>query len=323
MERLILVPIERMEERYSDQWYRWFSQYAPEGSCFVGDTNLREIKNGEFLDVYETNKYKLNQLLKIIEKIEKGFEGTIFFFDLWFPGIQTIAYIRDTLKKKIRIEGMLHAGTWDDNDFLTQSGCKSWAYGFEKSFINLSDTIYVATQYHKNLIEDHLGFVQSDIKVVNFPCYSSIIMRDRHKENIVVFPHRLAIEKRPDIFDKVKELFFKKYPNMDVQFIKSKEYCSNKHDYYTLLAKSKVAFSSALQETFGIAMLESVNLGCIPVAPNRLSYRETLKDFKLYQSLDEAVDLIYTGLVNYKLPNETIYTKENCKKILEQVKIEV
>ena len=134
MEKMILVPIEILEERYSAQWYEWFTKYLTENNYdyeVVGDTKPRTIKHGEFLDVYETNKYKLKQLLEIIEKIENGFEGTIFFMDLWFPGIQTLAYIRDCLGKKIKFKGILHAGTWDKWDFLSQKGCGVWAKYFE------------------------------------------------------------------------------------------------------------------------------------------------------------------------------------------------
>ncbi len=53
-------------------------------------------------------------------------------------------------------------------------------------------------------------------------------------------------------------------------------YLENRPDYWSWLARSDVVVSTALQETFGIAVVESLLAGCWPVLPDRLSYREIL-----------------------------------------------
>ncbi len=317
MGELIFAPIELLEERYSAQWFEWFMRdFALKGitPTVVGDTTLRQINVGQFLDVYETHIYKSKQLQEIILFIKEGWEGTIFFMDLWFPGIEALAYIRDCAKRKIRISGMLHAGTWDPWDFLSQNECGAWGRYVEYGWLRLVDQIFVASRFHKELIRSYMvdmgdwSLIESKFEIVDWPCYQSRALRNKYqKENIVVFPHRLAPEKAPEIFEQLQKVYIDRTQNFNTQFLRTKDMCSTKAGYYELLARSKVAFSSALQETFGIAMVEAWNLGAIPVCPDRLSYPETMEAWPRYRSLDEAADLVVTGIENYVLPPTSAY----------------
>ena len=47
-------------------------------------------------------------------------------------------------------------------------------------------------------------------------------------------------------------------------------------DYYRWLRRGTVVISTALQENFGIAIVEAMGHGCLPLLPNRLSYPEIL-----------------------------------------------
>ncbi len=323
MTRLMFVPIEPLEERYSLQWIKWFKEEFKkrETSYFlIGDQKKKKIKKGQFLDIYDTNIYKLEQLKSILYLLKKGFEGTIFFMDLWFPGIEMIAYIRDCDNRRIRIEGIMHAGTYDPYDFLTQSGCNEWGEDLEKSWLRIFDKIYVATNFHKELIETNRGNYKN-IEVVKFPCYQGTKKeKNIEKKNQVVFPHRLSIEKQPFVFKRIEEMYKDRYPNDEVEFVVTKERCRNKKEYYKCLAESKVSFSSALQETFGIAMLESFNLGCIPVVPDRLSYQEIFNSCFRYASLEEAVEMIYNGIHFHTRFSQTRYI-ESVEDIVRRIRI--
>lgn len=300
LERLVLfAPIEQLEERYSVQWYKWFMKAFEDIGATVqvfGDTEPRVIKQGQFLDIYDTNIYKAKQvadLLKAIEQIKHD-NFTVFCMDAWFTGLEALAYVRSCTHRKFKIKGMVHAGTWDKWDFLHQKNCQTWAKDYERSLFKIFDEVFCATQSHKDMIESYFEEKFDNITLVDFPVINPNINHD--KENIVVFPHRLALEKQPDQFDILEAMFNFKYPEMDVRFIKSKNVCHTKDQYYNLLKRSKVAVSCALQETFGIAMLEAFHLGCFPVVPDRLSYRETFEPLFRYKDLDEAVNVIHLGL---------------------------
>ncbi len=53
-------------------------------------------------------------------------------------------------------------------------------------------------------------------------------------------------------------------------------YLKSRPEYWSWLARAEVVVSTALQETFGIAVVESLLAGCWPLLPDRLSYREIL-----------------------------------------------
>ena len=53
-------------------------------------------------------------------------------------------------------------------------------------------------------------------------------------------------------------------------------YQEQAEDYRTWLAKGSVVISTAIQENFGISVMEAVAHGCMPLLPNRLSYPELI-----------------------------------------------
>jgi len=306
---LLFVPIERLPERYSDQWFSWFMRAFQELGVrvrVVGDTEkTHAISSGEFLDVFGTMEFKAAQLIEIMQVIRGGFAGTVFFMDLWFPGLEMLAYVRDTLGLRFRVSGILHAGTYDPEDFLSRSGCGSWGNLLEQSWFDFVDKIFVSTPAHRDLLTRTRAGVRGKIDLVRFPVFCDAERRGRPKENLVVFPHRLAPEKHPEVFRAVERIFKQRNPHWPVQFVRSKDVCQTKEEYYDLLARAKVVFSSATQETFGIAIQEGVNLGAWPVVPRSLCYPDVLGEdafWGLYGDIEEAVRKIEIGLMNPGLP---------------------
>lgn len=289
---LINIPIEPLEERYSVQWDRWFMQEFAKAAVpfktLYGDPIPSVIERGSFLDVVYTNIYKTSQLQKILfllRDYKDDYELILFFHDVWFPGLEMIAYIREGLSlKNLKIYGCLHAGSYDEQDFLHKKGMERWAKGIEHSwFSEIVDGIFVATEFHKNLLLSTRISNEEKIHVTGFPIYHEESTLSNKKEDIVVFPHRLDSEKQPHLFDALKVRF----ADSGWTFVKTKECCKNKKEYFDLLSKSKIAVSFALQETWGIAMQEALFFGNIPLCPNRLSYSEMYKGVFLYDSEED------------------------------------
>lgn len=316
---LHLVPIEPIEERYSAQWLRWFTNhlkqnhidhtiYDPSQYLVTGETLT--IENGEFLDVVKTNWYKAKQLDLIMEafKRKKVYNGDSFLFlDGWFPGVEMLAYVRDGLNLNVGIYGIFHAGTWDQHDFLTRQGMESWARPLENSWFGIYNKIFVATEYHRQLLLQTRHVYPSMIDVIFFPMLTDwcnyYLGEDRFKDSIV-FPHRLAPEKQPELFNAFQVQLKEKMPNKDFWYIVTKKQARNKFAYYKLLRQSQFSISFALQETWGIAMIESVLCNCIPIVPDRLSYSELYPNIFKYngsypnEDVAHAMDMIYYMLSN-------------------------
>ncbi len=145
------------------------------------------------------------------------------------------------------------------------------------------DVIFVATQFHKNLIIENSAYIQKGtvhitdkIKVTGLPIYPDFVKA---------------------VFMSLKYRLQNTLP--DWQFIFSKDVCNNKDEYYDLLNRSKIAVSFAEQETFGIAMLEATLCGCIPIVPNKLSYQELYQhcfQYDAHHSIDHTAKLIIRHL---------------------------
>ncbi len=118
-----------------------------------------------------------------------------------------------------------------------------------------------ATHAHAELFRAGVGAAADDprVAVCGWPMEYLAAELQPHlaqpKENIVLFPHRLAPEKQPEIFKDLAGSF------PDWQFVACQEDGSQQVDYHDLLARSRVVFSCSLQETLGIGCYEGVLAG--------------------------------------------------------------
>ncbi len=304
--QLLNVPIESLEERYSAQWNKWFPEQLDKLGIDYQTVVVEEvmegprtIKVGEFLDALGTHWYKSRQMAEIVDYIYIGRvtdETIIFFHDLWFPGIEALFYIRDALGLRFKIAGVMHAGTYDPADWTAQHGMYRWAEGIERAWCSEVDYIFVGSVFHKNLLCSRRGVDRGKVHVTGLPIRVPKDVPDiasqewlaflRGKENIVVFPHRLAPEKRPEVFDEVA-VHIMGYEKRDEyrdswKFFRTKDRCNTKAEYYYMLRRAKIAVSCAQQETFGIAQQEAMLSGCIPLCPDRLAYPEYYSKKFLY-----------------------------------------
>ncbi len=73
-------------------------------------------------------------------------------------------------------------------------------------------------------------------------------------------------------------------------------------EYARLLAGADVAVSTATNEFFGLAMIESAYAGCAPVVPDRLAYPELYPAPTRYGSLDELVARLRAHVLHRPAP---------------------
>ncbi len=78
-----------------------------------------------------------------------------------------------------------------------------------------------------------------------------------------MFPFRPAAERRGTDWEDLVKRLQPEIPGW--VFVKSKEVCRTKEEYYLLLARAKIVVSTSVQETWGIAVQEAVLLGCIVI----------------------------------------------------------
>jgi glycosyltransferase involved in cell wall biosynthesis len=299
------LPLEPLEERYTVDWARWFPAVFEDMHVpfyqIQGDVLTSSIETGSVLDAHGTNYWKMTQMARLIKAWYEGkvVDGdTLLFADLWHPGIEAVAYIRNLTGENVKIAGVLHAGTYDPSDFTTRVGMDTWGRALERSWFTIYDRVFVGSQYHKDLIAQ-AGLPVEKVVVTGLPFYAKELWHYQQHDtarDLIVFPHRLDPEKHPEGVARIST-------DLGLPVYKTKEALNHtKKAFYEALAQARVVFSLSDQETFGYAMLEAAALGCHIVVPDRLSYREIYPRECRYRDYEEAVEMIR---VAYKKPTLT------------------
>lgn len=313
MQDIYVIPIEPLDTRYTKQWYSHIPQTLEKEAQKRGlDINVIVVDGedvpptptpGAFLDFAATNIFKSSQLMAICDQFRnnkiKG--GTKFLYtDAWNPTIIQLKYIAELSGIDIETHGMWHAGAYDNFDILGQKiGSKPWITFAEKSMMQCFDTNWFATSFHMDMFIKTLfgtpgqsiydyAQVRSELigtnktSLTGWPMdYLFEVLKpytNLPKKQQIVFPHRISPEKQLDIFKDLE----KSLP--EYEWIVCQEKTLTKHEYHTILGESKIVFSASNQETFGIAQIEALICGAIPMCPNRLSYTEMYDTLFKYQS---------------------------------------
>lgn len=101
-------------------------------------------------------------------------------------------------------------------------------------------------------------------------------------------PFRLSVvgerfRNHPEAFDQIREQFADRLVHWG--------FLENREDYDQLLGEADIVLSTALHDFQGLSMLEAMASGCLPLAPDRLAYREYVPAQCRYQSHQNDVAL--------------------------------
>jgi glycosyltransferase involved in cell wall biosynthesis len=167
------------------------------------------------------------------------------------------------------------------------------------------NTFFVGAEHLLKKLPDHtpLRALQSikdkaDVLAVPIKCIDEPIKTSSNKPCQIVWNHRWEYDKGPDLlFDALLRLdkqlqpdsftlhvvgqsfrqhpkIFDKIYNQFSHRIGQWGFLKSNNDYQNLLHQSDIVISTAIHDFQGIAVLEAVAAGCVPVVPNRLAYPE-------------------------------------------------
>lgn len=325
MSKIILVPLESVESRYTFFWKEhlpkmMIDNVSPNIVVVNVDDECKPATDGAFLNFAYTNVFKSRQA----EHIAKMFathqieDGDVFLFaDAWNPAILQTRYMIELLNIKAKIASVWHAGSYDPQDFLGR--CiknKAWSFNAERSMFYASDMNFFATEFHLKMLKKTL--MVKDVNnccVTGFPmeyiadkCYSS------NDKTYITFPHRIAPEKNINLFKQLQSML------PQYEFVVCQEKQLSKEQYYEVLSKTKILFSANLQETLGIGVFEGLASGAFPLVPNNLSYKEMYPaEFKYsatymndVERLAKLIDIIMKSDFDVANAKENVFKKYFC-----------
>jgi len=95
--------------------------------------------------------------------------------------------------------------------------------------------------------------------------------------------------RQPECFDKCKDIFKDEILNWG--------YVEDIDEYHDTLRDSDFVVSTSLHEFQGLAVLEAVSAGAVPVVPDRMAYREIFQDIYKYASYENEPEKDINSLV--------------------------
>lgn len=289
------LPLERLDMRYTAHLDDAICAYLADKPYlrYYPDMDGRESEPpppGHFLNARATCEFKARQLADLAQGGWRP-NDLIFCADLWFPGIESVAYMEFFTATPVKLRGLIHAGSFTDTDFVRLM--ERWAAQFENAVLDIADRVYVGSNFARDELVTRRLVGADKVEVTGFPLDPALndLAQAKDRERIVVFNGRLCDEKQPWLFEAMAERF-----GSDVQFRWTQKERLSKADYYSLLSRAAAVVSFALQENFGFGILEAVKLGCVPVVPNRLVYPELFDDRYRYETFDDACAMVSAAL---------------------------
>mgnify|MGYP003313406703 FL=1 len=219
---IYIVDIEAVETRYTAEWKKYLpwqieKQTQSKVTTISGGDTPQATTPGAFLNFGGTNVYKSNQLEQIATLFCEGKinDGDYFLYtDAWNPTVIQLRYMAELLGVNISIGGMWHAGSYDPADFLGRLiGDKPWVRHAEHSMFECYDHNFYATDFHIKLWDKTFNNVQPE-KVVRtgwpMEYFDAELeaFKGAKKTNTILFPHRIAPEKQPEIFYDLKAVSY-------------------------------------------------------------------------------------------------------------------
>ena len=331
---IYIVDLEAVDTRYTKEWKKYLPLQLKRHTnskveVISGGNTPQATTPGAFLNFGGTNVYKAKQMQQIGEMFCNGKikDGDYFLYtDAWNPTVLQLRYMAELLKIKIRIGGLWHAGSYDPQDFLGRLiGDKPWVRNAERSMFETYDNNFFASDFHINMFVDtfkefgnYVGLTTDKTKVrrIGWPMEylegSMSAYKGMDKKDIILFPHRIAPEKQPDIFYDLKDAL------PQYEFIVCQEKELSKNEYHNLLGEAKMVFSANLQETLGISWYEGCLVDTMPLIPDRLSYTEmAINEFKYPSEWTQD----FTSYKKHKkqLMDKIDFMMQNYKKIIPQI----
>lgn len=313
MGRLWYVPLEDAPQRYTRMMNESVRKLTDAEVVVPAENIPQQFSARNFLDPCGTIKFKARQVESIVALIEREEIKTgdaLLFGDVFFPGLEGIAYAAELKNIKLNYFGWNYAGRADATD-LTQ-GLGAWADKAEAAWHNIMDAVFVGSEYHNRNVRTYFRLPRNRVITTGYVLCLDWIERQAEVEaktdaeiiNRVIWPHRICEEKGFDDMLRIAKAI--NYPvlitssgnavdGVELPSNVSARFNISKKEYYTALRQSRWYLSTAYQETFGYTLQEAIQFGCHILAPNRACYPEMVPHVNLYADWVDAAARINSG----------------------------
>ena len=230
MTKLFYVPIEPLEERYTEQWYRQFPiEFSIAGfdvQVIDGEVLTNFVDVGAFLPMNSTVHYKNSQMMKIAKLFQDKLvsNGDVFFIaDTEFWGLESIRLMADMNRIKVKVFSFLHAASYTKEDAFEIAA--SYQKYTELGWVLSCDKVFVGSEYHRRAflqrraysyatVQDQMA-IEKKIVVTGNPLFRDDYKLDvmPEKKNQIIISNRFDWEKRPNMSLSFAYIIKKRFPD--------------------------------------------------------------------------------------------------------------
>lgn len=307
--RLILVPQFPAKLRYQE-W--WISEFPNNLKDYFDEI----IVLGQNSDLIKKNKHKeLGELFSPIElsmkfefeqineyyNLELYEDDILLCLDVSFPGFFPHVLYHKRPKKAF---GFCHATSVNNLDYFSPINFKynNSKSDSEKAIFKLFNSIFVATDYHKNKLISN-NFPKNIITLGSLPNppIIELYLKENKKRSNIKFKdkeNKIVSVSRPS--EQKVNIGIEKYVEKKFNTKIIRPNCKSWAEYYDFLKNSKVLLLTGKEDTYGYSIIDAYFCGCNVVAPDDFSYRELINRGDLFDSLESLKTNITNNLANHR-----------------------
>lgn len=293
--RLILQMQYPTSMRYAEWWFsefpvrfkKYFEEIVILGKKYISKKTIKADK-GMFSPIREAIDFELEQVKDYCNLTIRRNDDIFFSTDLSFPGMfANILYH----KKPYKCFSYCHATSLNFGDYF--DNVRHSKFPVETGHSLIFDKVFVGSEFHKKM----LGW--KNIEVVALPKNPYLYVYEKKERiNDIISVCRQSIQKTNEEIEKEVEYEFGSIV---------RKISNNWTEYKEFLSSSKVLLITSRIDTFNYSLLEAIQCGCIPVAPNNLCFPEILPKDYLYNSVNELTNIIQSILDGkLKVPEKLI-----------------
>ena len=306
--RIIFVPQYPAKMRYQEWWF-WklpeeFKKCGYEvitlGQKYIDNNKSTSHDSEMFSSIHKSIEFETEQIKEYMQlNIKK--DDILFVPELSFPGLFCNVLYH---KRCSKMFAFCHATSLNKFDYF--ENIRKSKFMNESSHALLFNKIFIGSHYHKKKLlngsESKLYWNKAiDIKLPFLPFIPIHPTEIKPKKHNIISVARPSIQKINYIIEnQITELFGEIY----------RPKSNTWEEYFNNLSESKILLISAREDTFGYQIVDAVMNGCIPLAPNNLSYPEILPKEYLYNDINDLIKKIKLVLNNKIKPVKHLICEE-------------
>ena len=287
--RIIFVPQYPAKMRYQNWWFKQFPiEFEKRGHevvtlgkiDWVSKIMGRDETTGKslFSPVRSSTEFELLQVSEYMS-MDIQDDDVLFLSDLSFPGFFTNILYH---KRPKNCFAFCHATSLNHLDYFEK--VRHSKFQCETAHAGMFNKVFLGSYYHKEKLKDWKNTEVTYLPYPPFLCDVLYITNNKNRKYRFCSASRQTPQKVDDFVEKAIEGTF----NEKINRMSHVSWDS----YYRFLSDSKILLISASEETFGYQVVDAIINGCIPVAPNKLSYPELLPKEYLYDDYESLVTII-------------------------------